>query len=90
MRTSLQKRINEWIVACFGTTIATDKTERTFRFCEEALELCQSRGLSKDDAIRLVEYVYERPVGEEEKEIGGVVVAKMDPVDHEMTVSPPC
>ncbi len=37
-------------------------------------ELVQAVGTSREDALRLVEYVYTRPVGELRQEIGGVMV----------------
>jgi hypothetical protein len=59
---------------CFGPLIAGDKEERGFRFLEESLELVQSTGCSKEDAHKLVDYVYGRPVGEIAQEVGGVSV----------------
>ena len=57
---------------CFGPIIAGDKVERNFRFLEESLELVQSLGCTKEDAHKLVEYVFNRPVGEPSQEVGGV------------------
>lgn len=59
---------------CFGAAIAGDKVERNHRFLEEALELVQAAGCTKDEALRLVAYVYGRPVGELGQEVGGVMV----------------
>lgn len=69
-----QSRVREWLLACFGEEIASDVVERNFRFLEESLELVQSLGCSKDEAMSLVNYVYERPVGEPSQEAGGVMV----------------
>lgn len=66
--------INEWMLKCFGPTTQFDKTERNYRFFEEATELVQACGMSKEDCYKLVDYVYNRPVGEVEQEIGGVMV----------------
>lgn len=71
---SYQQGVREWVVDCFGPTIADDKAERCFRFLEEALELVQSVGATREQAARLVEYVYERPVGQPGQEVGGVMV----------------
>lgn len=68
-----QERVDRWLIACFGERIARDKTERNHRFLEEALELAQSCGCSKDDALQLVDYVYNRPEGEIAQEVGGVM-----------------
>lgn len=69
-----QARVQAWIQECFGPKIAADPVERNFRFLEEALELVQALGCSRDDAGRLVEYVYGRPPGEPVQEVGGVAV----------------
>lgn len=71
---SFQKRVQQWVVACMGEAVATDRTERNFRFLEEALELTQACGCSREDTIRLVDYVHSRPEGEPSQEVGGVMV----------------
>lgn len=68
-----QKRIDDWMLACFGEEIAYDITERTHRFLEESLELVQSLGCTKAEASQLVDYVYGREIGEPEQEVGGVM-----------------
>ena len=70
----LQSRVKPWLEDCFGHEIATDKKERNHRFIEEAIELVQSTGCSKEDVCKLVEYVYNRPVGEPKQEVGGVMI----------------
>ena len=69
-----QLAVESWIRCCFGSTIASDPIERNHRFLEESLELVQSCGCTKDEALQLVEYVFSRPVGEKFQEIGGVCV----------------
>jgi NTP pyrophosphatase (non-canonical NTP hydrolase) len=71
---SFQQRVEAWFAACFPSTAKSDSLERTHRFLEEALELCQASGCSKEDAAALVNYVYGRPVGELNREVGGVLV----------------
>ena len=39
---SLQSGVTEWMLACFGKKIASDKMERNHRFLEEAIELVQA------------------------------------------------
>ena len=73
-RTSLQSRVAPWILACFGPAIAADKAERNHRFLEEALELVQACGSTREEAHRLVDYVYSRPIGEIGQEVGGVML----------------
>lgn len=71
---TFQQRVQNWMLACFGKEIAADKIERNHRFLEEALELVQSAGGTKSEALQLVEYVYGRPQGELHQEAGGVMV----------------
>jgi hypothetical protein len=74
MITSLQRRVWTWMRACFTKPDAFTIEQRSFRFLEEANELAQACGTSREDAHRLVDYVYDRPPGEIEQEIGGVGV----------------
>lgn len=69
-----QERVHDWMLACFGPEIASDATERSFRFIEEGLELVQANGCTAEEAHRLVDYVFGRPVGEKAQEVGGVAV----------------
>lgn len=71
---SFQKRVASWAIACFGVERAEDSRERNFRFIEEALELVQANGCTKEEAQRILEYVYNRPPGELYQEVGGVAV----------------
>lgn len=50
-----------------------DKPQRNQRFIEEALELVQANGITKEECLQLVDYVYGRPAGEPKQEIGGVM-----------------
>lgn len=70
----LQNRMRAWVVACFGKDIADDTTERSHRMLEESIELHQSGGRTREEAHLLVDYVYNRPVGDFEQEVGGVVL----------------
>ena len=72
--TLFQDGVYQWVKACFGETTARSKKERNFRFLEEALELVQSTGCTKDEAHMLVDYVFGRPVGDTSQEVGGVMV----------------
>jgi hypothetical protein len=69
-----QHRVNDWVLQCFSPEIANDHVERSDRFVEEALELVQSCGYSADRAHALVDYVFNRPVGETSQEVGGVMI----------------
>jgi hypothetical protein len=69
-----QENVEDWTKKCFGENIATNIRERNYRFLEEALELVQSGGISKEESLALVDYVFERPSGVIEQEVGGVIV----------------
>jgi hypothetical protein len=69
-----QKRVLNWLMACFSMEICRDVTERNHRFLEEALELVQSTGCTASEAHQLVDYVFGRPIGETFQEVGGVKV----------------
>jgi hypothetical protein len=71
---SYQSRVNDWMQTCFGATISADEKERNHRFLEEALELVQSSGCTKFEALQLVDYVYSREIGLPFQEVGGVAV----------------
>lgn len=71
---SFQRRVVDWLSACFPVRATTDRAERTHRFLEEALELAQANGCSYSDAVKLVDYVYSRPIGQPFSEVGGVMV----------------
>lgn len=71
---TFQQRVADWMLKCFTPEIAADTLERNDRFLEEALELVQSIGYSKERAYALVDYVFGRPVGEPDQEAGGVMV----------------
>lgn len=71
---SFQSRVHQWLLKCFGGVIANDTTERNHRFLEEALELVQACGCSAEEAHKLVDYVFGRPLGEKTQETGGVMV----------------
>ena len=71
---AFQSRVQPWLLSCFGAEIAADGVERNHRFFEEAGELVQSKGMSAIEAHQLVDYVWGRPVGEPQQEVGGVMV----------------
>lgn len=69
-----QERVQPWLMACFGAEIASDRLERNHRFFEESTELVQANGMTRSEAHQLVDYTYDRPVGELRQEVGGVMV----------------
>lgn len=69
-----QDRVHSWVMEAFGADTANDTRTRTHRFIEEALELGQACGATKAEVLALVEYVYNRPLGERHQEVGGVML----------------
>jgi hypothetical protein len=69
-----QARVQPWMMACFGAEIAGDRMERNHRFFEEATETVQANGMTRSEAHQLVDYTFDRPIGELHQEIGGVMV----------------
>jgi len=69
-----QTKVDLWMLSCFGEEISKDKLERGDRFLEESLELLQSGGYSRERVQALTDYVYNRPIGDPEQEVGGVSV----------------
>lgn len=72
--TTFQNQVEVFLIDCFGKEILENKTERNYRFFEEATELVQACGMTKEDCYKLVDYVYNRPIGDIEQELGGVMV----------------
>lgn len=70
----LQREVGAWMRRAFGDRSADSRLERAARFVEEALELGQAAELTRDQVEQLVGYVFDRPVGELEQEVGGAAV----------------
>lgn len=71
---SFQERVRIWVRKCLGEASAADPVERNHRFLEESLELVQAMGLTRYEAMLLVNYVFNREIGEPRQEVGGVMV----------------
>ncbi|RWB09304.1 MAG: hypothetical protein EOQ39_18950 [Mesorhizobium sp.] len=69
----LQHRVSQFLKDCFTDDPVVRPKVRVYRFLEEALELAQAMEVSKEDAAKLVDYVFGRPVGDVKQEMGGVV-----------------
>jgi hypothetical protein len=69
-----QARVADWMMNCFGADITNSLQERSFRFFEEAGELCQALGMTEQQARDLVAYTWGREKGEPAQEVGGVMV----------------
>lgn len=73
-RLSFQDNVGLWVSQTFGEKVMSDIPERCFRFIEEAIELAQAFGVSKEDVLRHVTRTYARPQGEISQEVGGTLV----------------
>lgn len=51
-----------------------DPEERALRFGEESIELVQTEGVTREQMHKLVDQVYDKPAGEPEQEVGGVLM----------------
>lgn len=74
MKRTFQSQVVGWMRNAFGYGDADDLQMRQLRFMEEALELVQSSGMSRDNVLFMVDYVFKRPKGSPTQEIGGVMV----------------
>lgn len=71
---AFQNNSAEWCEEAFGYHSTYDVAQRGWRFIEEALELIQALSLPKEDLLELVDYVYGRPLGSPNQEVGGVML----------------
>jgi len=69
-----QQQVVQWMHGAFGYRDSEDIRMRELRFLEEALELCQATGMSRDNVLFMVDYVFKRPKGDPKQEIGGVMI----------------
>lgn len=67
----MQDLIGDWCDRSFGVEESRSVSQRGLRLLEESLEAAQSAGVSEEMAMKLVAYVFSRPVGEIRQEIGG-------------------
>ena len=72
---TFQQRVGTWMRECFPHAACQDRLERRDRLVEETLELAQTLpAFTAERAHALVDYVFGRPVGVTEQEVGGVSV----------------
>lgn len=67
-----QSRVADWCAAAFGTGQASSVEQRGLRLLEEAIEAYQAAGCNREQAHKLVDYVFSRPAGDLRQELGGV------------------
>lgn len=73
-RQQRQQDISAWAVRAFGTDEALGVKQRALRFLEEAIELYQACDGDLVVGHKLLDYVFNRPVGAVEQELGGAGV----------------
>ncbi len=66
-----QRSAATWAAISFGASNATSASQRALKFLEEAVELYQAAGGDLATGHRLLDFVFGRPVGEIEQELGG-------------------
>jgi hypothetical protein len=71
---SIQKRVTDWAIRCFGEEHVFDPQVRGMRLLEEAIEFAQSVNVPTDKCKAIVDYVYSRPAGTPKQELGGVAI----------------
>lgn len=74
MALGFQSKVGTWMGQCFDRLLYANMTERGDRLLEEILELLQAHGYDRNRVPTLVDYVYSRPVGEPDQEVGGVMI----------------
>lgn len=67
-----QSRVLHWLEQVIEKELIMDVQERARRFFEEATELVQSVGMTKEELLFEMDNVYAKPAGEVHQEIGGV------------------
>jgi len=70
----IQRETADQVQIIFGQELALDKRIRQFRFLEEAIELLQAAGMERDEMIKVMDYVLNRPVGDMGQEVGGTFI----------------
>jgi hypothetical protein len=67
-----QRDVALWVTRAFGIETMRKPDVRAARVVEEAVELAQAVGVTRETVERIVAYVFSRPAGEPHQEIGGV------------------
>lgn len=69
-----QTRCRLWVEKTFGHQ-TSETRQKGFRFLEEAVELVESLGMTRENCHKIVDYVFDRnSPGEPYQELGGVMV----------------
>ena len=74
MLEEFQSKAMHWAVECFGVEGANKQISRGNRFAEEAMEFVQACGGSREAMHQVVDYVFDRPVGDKATEAGDALM----------------
>lgn len=69
---SLHYRISQWAEDTFGKEVVLSKEERAWRFFEESLELAHAAGITKEDALAMLEEEFSKTPGDVKQEAADV------------------
>jgi hypothetical protein len=69
-----QLLVGSWAARSFGIDEALSYPQRGIRLLEEAAEAAQVCGVTEEMAVNMMRYVWSRPSGNLEQELGGVGV----------------
>lgn len=70
---TLAQRTSQFLLDCWPDNPVIEPKVRVLRFLEEALELAQSMGITREKALEQVEYTFGREIGDPKQEFGGTV-----------------
>ena len=70
-RDDRQEQVRDWVIRCWGEG-AVGVVERVERFFEEAAELTQAEGISRDRLAEIIRHVYDKDPGQPPQEVGGI------------------
>jgi hypothetical protein len=72
-----QRLVAWWCATAFGVGQASSVEQRGLRLAEEAIEAAQAAGCDPAQLHKLIDYVYARPAGTMERELGGVSITTL-------------
>ncbi|AFU88036.1 hypothetical protein CcrColossus_gp166 [Caulobacter phage CcrColossus] len=73
----LQTNLADWLERCLGKKTLNSRKDRAIRVLEEAIELAQAAGISREKALEQLNHTYGRPKGRPYQEIAGVLNAAL-------------
>lgn len=71
MRFERQQEVVKWAINAFGHEEATSIKQRGLRYAEESIEVAQAAGIEREKLHELVDYIYNKDIGDLRSEIGG-------------------